>query len=609
MIITRIQVEEGFLNGLDLRLRAGLNVIIGSRGTGKTSIVELIRFALGVQANTQDSARKASDHARSILGSGQVTLTLEDGTSSFTVTRTAEDEEPRSDGEFAKPIVFAQSEIEQVGELPAGRLRILDAFLDDRSKYQSAETRLVVEARSATSELMAAQRELADFDARLSDYPAVDDAIAELQRDEAAFASTSAVAAEKIGRLDVLAGQLAAEGVAADYLSRLKDFADYWVDPISDLVLLSPSAEVWQGPGPDPVNDLRPRLAQAEKAILAGMQQFAEIAGELEKRRKLVADRRLPIEEQARAIRREVDAVREGAGQVARRMSALKERKAQLDALRVVATERRARMKALQDRRGQILDKLESLRQERFDDRQGVAASLNKQLKPRIRVTVTRAGDVAAYLRALAEGLRGSGLKYNELSSQLSKNMSPRELLEAIELNDFETISQLGGIGRDRAARLISHFQESGLESLVSCHLEDQVEFYLMDGGDYKDVNHLSTGQRCTIILPILLEHKDRILILDQPEDHIDNAFITDTVIQALNARSDSGQILISTHNANIPVLGGADLVVQMASDGRVGFVRHADVLEAVSTIEAITALMEGGRDAFKRRAAIYDRF
>lgn len=112
MIITRIQVEEGFLNGLDLRFSKGLNVLIGARGTGKTSIVELIRFGLGAKANTADSERKATDHARSILGSGQVTLTLEGDGVIATVARAADDSEPRSDGDFSKPIVFAQSEIE-----------------------------------------------------------------------------------------------------------------------------------------------------------------------------------------------------------------------------------------------------------------------------------------------------------------------------------------------------------------------------------------------------------------------------------------------------------------------------------------------------------------
>ena len=52
MYIERVQVEEGFLDGLDLELSAGLNVVIGARGTGKTSLIELIRFCLGIPGHT-----------------------------------------------------------------------------------------------------------------------------------------------------------------------------------------------------------------------------------------------------------------------------------------------------------------------------------------------------------------------------------------------------------------------------------------------------------------------------------------------------------------------------------------------------------------------------
>ena len=53
--IERVQVDEGFLDGLDLELVPGLNVIIGARGTGKTSLLELIRFALGAPAFTEQA--------------------------------------------------------------------------------------------------------------------------------------------------------------------------------------------------------------------------------------------------------------------------------------------------------------------------------------------------------------------------------------------------------------------------------------------------------------------------------------------------------------------------------------------------------------------------
>ena len=103
--------------------------------------------------------------------------------------------------------------------------------------------------------------------------------------------------------------------------------------------------------------------------------------------------------------------------------------------------------------------------------------------------------------------------------------------------------------------------------------------------------------------------HTNRIIIVDQPEDHIDNAFIADTLIQAVLARDGESQILFSTHNANIPVLGDADFVLHMGSDGKRGFALDAGSLESPSVVDAISTVMEGGVKAFQKRAQFYAHY
>ena len=61
--IERVQIEGGFLDGLDASLQNGLNTIIGARGTGKSTFVELIRYCLGIKGHTTDSQAKAVGHA------------------------------------------------------------------------------------------------------------------------------------------------------------------------------------------------------------------------------------------------------------------------------------------------------------------------------------------------------------------------------------------------------------------------------------------------------------------------------------------------------------------------------------------------------------------
>ena len=94
MLIEQVQIEDGFLDGLDVQFAAGLNVLIGARGTGKTSLIELIRFALGATAFTEDAARRGKQQALSVLQGGQVTVVLRDGQDRFVVTRGGRDEAP-----------------------------------------------------------------------------------------------------------------------------------------------------------------------------------------------------------------------------------------------------------------------------------------------------------------------------------------------------------------------------------------------------------------------------------------------------------------------------------------------------------------------------------
>jgi energy-coupling factor transporter ATP-binding protein EcfA2 len=184
--------------------------------------------------------------------------------------------------------------------------------------------------------------------------------------------------------------------------------------------------------------------------------------------------------------------------------------------------------------------------------------------------------------------------------------MSPRELVEIVEDGNSEALAGLLEISTDRAAKLIGHLTDHGTADILTAHVEDDAQLELLDGVEYKDIESLSTGQRCTVVLPIILEHKDRVLIVDQPEDHLDNAFVVETLVKAILSRGEGAQLILSTHNANIPVLGNAAQVVVMGSDGRRGFIDHQGILDDRAIVEKITNIMEGGADAFQRRAQFY---
>lgn len=315
---------------------------------------------------------------------------------------------------------------------------------------------------------------------------------------------------------------------------------------------------------------------------------------------------KIGVEDQARQLRRYIEGLQSGAGEIARRGQTLRERKAQLESLRGVLAARSAAMSQAITRRSGALDMLEAIRTQRYQARARAAGDLNQVLGPRIRIAVMRGGQTDAFAAALIEALRGSGLRYNDLVGTLAQRVSPRELLEAVENNDYELIATRGSMSIDRAAKAVLALKEADLGAIATVTVEDYVTFSLLDGADHKDIADLSTGQRCTVVLPLVLRHVGRLLIVDQPEDHIDNAFIADTLIKSILARPTTGQLIFSTHNANIPVLGNANFVLQLGSDGRRGFPLVAAPLSSPQVVRAITSVMEGGAEAFSRRAAFY---
>lgn len=247
------------------------------------------------------------------------------------------------------------------------------------------------------------------------------------------------------------------------------------------------------------------------------------------------------------------------------------------------------------------------LRRQRFEQRRDVEQRLNQALAPRVRVALRRGGLFSGYAAAIAEALRGSGLHYAQLAPLLAERVAPSELAQAVERGDDQWLAESGEVSVDRAHRVLDHLRAQGIGDILTAPVEDAVILELLDGsGGYKASDEVSTGQRCTIVLPIVLQHSDRTIILDQPEDHLDTAFIVETLVQALRGRPAGSQLIVSTHNPNVPVLGEADRVAVLGSDGVRGFVRHCGDLDEDNTVHAIEQIMEGGREAFARRASFY---
>jgi ABC-type dipeptide/oligopeptide/nickel transport system ATPase component len=252
-----------------------------------------------------------------------------------------------------------------------------------------------------------------------------------------------------------------------------------------------------------------------------------------------------------------------------------------------------------------MTSQLSNLRDERFRLRKKVADHLTSSLTPTIRVTVTQSGNLTAFTALLTVGLKGSGLRYASIVEKIVQNLSPDDLATIIQLRDSDRLVELAGFDSERAVRTINLLEKDGfIGKLETVDLEDLPKIELLDGQDYKDANSLSTGQRCTTILPILLLESDRPLLIDQPEDNLDNAFIFETIVKSVKEAKAKRQLIFVTHNPNIPVLGEAERVFVFSSDGRLGTITHSGTVDEVKG--QIETLLEGGREAFLQRKERY---
>lgn len=610
MYIKRVQIDEGFLDGVDACFSSGLNVVIGARGTGKTSLIELIRYCLDVKSYTIETGKKSREHALSVLGGGQVTVTLSDGNEEIKVTRGADDELPRFSSAYVKPIIFSQTEIESVGLKPNGRLQLLDSFAQQKKNTSSKEKEIIAYVQSLTFEANTFRKEIEGFEEQLNNLPLIVKEIEELLPQEKQVSAISEQAGAKKNALNNLSEMIATSSVEVDRLQRFRKALKVWESSLVKAQQESVEEKSWgYDKEDDPLAKAKAHVKKAHIGVESSLQEIASAIKETEELVRVHENKKIELEGESRELRKEIERLQEGAGAVARKGQQLREKKAQLESLKELSVMRTKQLKKLLEVRNKKLDELDEVREERFNARLDAAKKLNQILGPRIKIEVTRAGQYDNFNSEISEALRGSGLRYNDLAPLLAESISPRELLEVVEANDYEALAKWTGISKDRAVRVVNQLGQVDLGALSVTPVEDFVEFKLLDGTNYKDILELSTGQRCTVILPLVLQHSDRLLIVDQPEDHIDNAFIAETLIKSVLSRDKESQILFSSHNANIPVLGDADRVVQMGSDGKRGFLIASSGLQDPKVVNAISTVMEGGERAFGQRAEFYNKY
>ncbi len=122
------------------------------------------------------------------------------------------------------------------------------------------------------------------------------------------------------------------------------------------------------------------------------------------------------------------------------------------------------------------------------------------------------------------------------------------------------------------------------------------------DGTDFQPITQASAGQRAAAMLAFLLAHGKEPLILDQPEDDLDNHLIYDLVVRQIRENKLRRQIIVVTHNPNIVVNGDSEMLHALNFSAGQCRVAQSGSLQEETMREEVCQIMEGGREAFERR-------
>jgi len=616
--INRLRVSAGFLGSLDLVLSDRLNCFIGGRGTGKTTALEFIRFALGAipDARIHSQRRRALELlVEGNLGPGRLTIDVrtkagmqysaERGAGDAIVVKNESGEAVPvalgRDGIFTID-VFSQNEIEEIAANPAAQLELLDRFDEAASARIGREiTEVERVLQQSGGELQRLDREHDALAARAGEAAGIEERLKGVSQGLGPDADriTIAHAAKALRMREALIGDVlltTVQRARRDVVATEQTVREALRSQIDATVLDGPNGPIFLA-----LRNGLEQFATSMASAIAMLNTAARLAeGAIDEHRVSLASRHAAQEAEYAALTAASTEATERSRERDRLQTALVAAQAAARDLEA----KRSEIASATRERALLLHRISELRDERFTLRRAVAAELSSSV-PTLRVGIHQGADLEAYREYLVEALKGARLKQGMAADRIVAKVLPGELAELAFRNAPEALGDITGLDLDRARRVVDTLRDSGAAyALQLVDIGDIPRIELRDGDTYKETARLSTGQRCTAILPILLLQSDRPLLIDQPEDNLDNAFVFEAVVSAIRSVKQRRQIIFVTHNPNIPVLGDAERVFVFESDGQHAAVRQFGTVEECKV--SIERILEGGRDAFIERMKRY---
>ena len=612
--------KGGFLDGAKVSLNPNLNVLVGGRGAGKSTIIESLRYVLDLEPIGEEARKAHQGIVSRVIRSGtQISLRMRSHSptlAEYTIERTVPNPPVVRDGSGQvsnlRPMevlprieVYGQHEISELTRSAEKLTRLLDRFAKRDLSLARRKADIRLELGKTRRSILDVQRELNQIDERLATLPGLEETLSrfrEAKLDEKLRERSSFVREER---------------VLNSVFDRLKPFHDCLEIlrqeiPI-DRAFLS-AASLKDLPSKAIFSELSDVLTRLSRDIEDLERRFGKALGLVNERiaeiRAHWSERKEEAQEKYEEILRSLERSAVDAEEFIRLQGEIENLRPLRERSELL---RRGKMEHL-ERRRTLRAEWEDLKAEEFRLLDRAAKKVGKTLRGRVQVEVAASGNREPLSSLLRERVGGR-------LSEAIKTLAGTENLSLPELADkcrqgAGAVQTAFGVTEPQARRLaeappevLMQIEELELPPTTSIRLNTAP----VDAPpSWQALEDLSTGQKATAVLLLLLLESDAPLIVDQPEDDLDNRFITEGVVPKMREEKRRRQFVFSTHNANIPVLGDAELILGLTAEGgadegkAVIEPEHMGSIDTQPVRDLVENILEGGKDAFETRRLKY---
>ena len=613
--------QGGFLDGTAIHLNENLNVLISGRGTGKSTVVESLRYVLDLDALGEEARKTHQGIIRQVLRSGtKISLLVRSyrpKKHEYRIERTVPNPPVVRDERgnvlnltpqavIAQVEVYGQHEISELTKSPEKLTRLLERFVQRDPEMTQRKRELSQELERSRLHIIDVLKGVKQIKDRLASLPALEETLKRFQE---------AGLEERLKEQSLLVREERVLKTASERVGPFRELLDQLRRELPiDRAFLSPKA-LENLPGQEILAEAGTVLAHLNEklevvanditqAIMRADQDLGKTHRRWENERKDVVQ--ASYEKILRELQRSsMDG--EEFIRMRRQIEELRPLKERQTALQRDLTE-------LEGHRRNLLAEWEDIKSEEFRLLECAAKKVNRQLAHRVLVQVLFAGDREPLLSLLREQV-GGRLSETIEALRTRDDLSLKELAETLRAGRDAT-EQKYAIPHSQAERLaespvdiIMQIQELDLPHTTKIQLNVAAEGQPVV---WQALDDLSTGQKATAVLLLLLLESDSPLVVDQPEDDLDNRFITEGIVPKMREEKRRRQFIFATHNANIPVLGDAELIMGLEASGEAGQGRAQIPTENMGSIdirpvrELVEEILEGGKDAFETRRLKY---